>query len=358
MKEGSVRVAIFGAGGAGRAHSRRFARHGGARVVCYFDPKHQGDIEGIPVRKVIEEIWPEVDAVSVCTPDDTHADYAAQALDAGKAVLIEKPMVGSVSQLPRLEAARARHPAAVLAVHHQMRFVPAFAAAIRRVHSGELGPIGYVAANYWHDMRSRARQFDDWRLTGKGQSVLFGAACHPVDLILHLLDEEPVEVSACAGKLLYPEYAGAYTLVQATLRFPCGAIGSIHANNCARFPQFNDLVILGERGSLCDNLRYIPGEGFQLLKGDMVDRHATAGAGTVLNLFKRLLVRRHELRRPPFSVYDHEAACSRIIDNFINACRGQEAVLVPFDEAARVVRVCEAAERSLRLNRPVRLDER
>lgn len=352
-----MRISIIGAGGAGRAHSRRFAAQTGVQVVCFFDPKREGAIDAVPVRNDYPAILREVDAVSICTPDGTHARYAIEALDAQKAVLIEKPMVGSIDQLRPLRTARERHPESVLAVHHQMRYVPAFAKAAALAQAGTLGKIGYVSAGYWHDMRRRGRQFDDWRITGKGQSVVFGAACHPLDLIMHLLGEQPVEVFAAGSKNLYPEYPGDYTLAQITLRFESGVVGSIHANNSARFPQYNDLVIAGERGTLVDNMLYREEEGLSLFSSDMVEAHGSRMARAVAALMRRFLLRRPELRRPPFSVYDHETACASVIENFVKACRGQERVLVPFAEGERVVRVCEAAERSLRLNRPVRLSE-
>lgn len=349
-------MAIFGAGGAGRAHARRFAAHGDARVVCFFDPRQTGTISGIPVRNTPAEALDEADAVSICTPDGTHAEHAIRALDAGKAVLVEKPMVASLDHLGPLSDALHRRPEAIFAVHHQMRFVPAFAQAIDRAHAGVFGKIGYVAASYWHDMRERGKEYDDWRISGPGQSVIYGAACHPLDLIMHLLKEAPVEVAAHAGKALYPEYPGDYTVAQVTLQFPSGAIGAIHANNCARFPQHNDLVILGERSSRYDNLEFSPDSGFRFV--DAAHPEARSLRSKLLtHLVRRLLLRRHDLRRPPFSVYAHEAACARVIDNFVRACQRREKVLVPFDEGAAVVRVCEAAERSVRTHRTVRPGE-
>lgn len=179
-----LRVGIVGIGDAGRAHMRRFEREGRARVTSIFDTKQTGKYGGVPIEGDLASFLSKVDAISVCAPDMDHLEYCGTGLRANKHVLVEKPMVGSLDQVEKLRQVVEAKPELVFAVHHQMRAVPAFLRSKQILKERSLEPVFQVEANYWHDMRERATSFDDWRVSGRGQSVLFGAACHPLDLLV------------------------------------------------------------------------------------------------------------------------------------------------------------------------------
>lgn len=331
-----IRVGIIGVGGAGRAHLKRFNIDGRARVTALYDTKQRRPYAGIEIEQNLVAFLDKVDAVSVCTPDQDHLAYCVAALQAGKHVLVEKPMVGSVDQARALRPAVEAHRDLVFGVHHQMRYVPAFETTKSAVLRGELGPVFAIEANYWHDMRERAALYDDWRVRGKGQSVLFGAACHPLDLMLWLLEGQEVEdFNIYVNHLGYPEYPN-YTNLTMLLRFSGGAIGKINANIAVRMRQYNDLVVLAEKGTLVDGWLYtdhwqdlcpfnLPGERHPRLRN------------VFWRLVDRLGARSMHFRRPMFSRYDHDAACRRIVSNFVSAIRGEESILVPFEEGFRIV---------------------
>ncbi len=340
-----LKIGIIGVGGAGRAHSSRFLSSPQVSHVRGFDIK-KIEFDSIPIFYDFEEFIEPLDAVSICTPDDTHFEYIIKAFEKGKHVLVEKPMVASLEEAFELKEAIEKNGHLKFAVHHQMRFVPAFSKAKRLIESGELGKIFYAEANYWHDMRQRSVKYDDWRMKGKGQSVIYGGACHPLDLLLHLFGngDAPVKHTTYLNKIGYPECPAGYTSATTILTMQSGAVCKCHTNNAARFPQFNNLILLGENGSYVDGILH-DGKSF----------HEVASASAYRGHFRRLV--RHlsktllalckripAFRFNPWSVYDHNYACEVIVNNFVDCIVEGKEPLVGYNDGLRVIRVCEETE--------------
>ena len=101
----------------------------GCRVTKVFDPKPAALARAAAIAPAVERcadlgaFWGDLDAVSVCTPDSTHADYIVAALGHDLHVMSEKPLTDSVDGIRRILAAE-RDAGRVVAVLHQMRFVP------------------------------------------------------------------------------------------------------------------------------------------------------------------------------------------------------------------------------------------
>ena len=96
----SLRAGVVGWGDAGRIHARHLEAHG-ARVVGVVSRRPPGS--AIPWFKSMEDIMPEVDALTIATPNDLHAGMALKAVRAGKAVMVEKPLCIARDQLRQLE---------------------------------------------------------------------------------------------------------------------------------------------------------------------------------------------------------------------------------------------------------------
>jgi UDP-N-acetyl-2-amino-2-deoxyglucuronate dehydrogenase len=191
---------------------------------------------------------PDVDAVSVCTPSGFHAPPALAALEAGKHVLVEKPMEITLDKADQMiEAAdRAR---CCLGVVFQMRFRPVMQYVKAAVDAGKLGRITLGEASvkcYRSPDYFRAAEWrGTWALDGGG--ALMNQGIHFVDLLLWLMG--PVQsVTAYADTLLH-SIEVEDTLV-ASMRFDNGALGVIEATTTA-FPHLSDrLEIVGTQGSI------------------------------------------------------------------------------------------------------------
>ena len=128
----------------------------------------------------------DVDLVDICTPGDTHAEMAIAALEAGKHVLVEKPMANSVVEAEAMVAAAETAAAGgVLSmVGFTYRRVPAIALARRLVAEGRIGQVRQVRAQYLQDWIADENAPLSWRLdkARAGSGSLGDIGAHIIDL--------------------------------------------------------------------------------------------------------------------------------------------------------------------------------
>lgn len=361
-----MKVGVLGLGGAGRAHVQRFLRNESVNQVFGWDIRPV-DMEETTFCCSRDEFFDSVDVVSICTPDHEHCFDIIESLRRGKHVLVEKPMVTSSAEAEQVVSEAKKHPDQVVAIHHQMRFNPAFERAKELRQTGVLGEIFSVDAQYWHDMRVRDSQFDDWRVE-HGQSLLFGAASHPLDLVLDIVDSPLQDFELYSNKIGYPESSYEYTAVQILLQFRDGTMGSIGVNSCCRFPQNNTLRILGENATFEDGLLYSNGR-FRVLEGyfrkdeprNMVMATRSVKFGSKLKiLYKAVrkiesmflnLLGRWELiglRRAPLTIYNHDYACQKLIDSFLERICSGKGRIVSVEDGRKVIVILEDMEDRIR----------
>jgi predicted dehydrogenase len=156
---------------------------------------------------------PDVDAVVVATPVPTHAALARRALAAGKHVFVEKPMALGGSEAEAL-VALAEERGLVLMPGHLLLYHPAVAQLKALVDGGELGEVLYVYGNRQNLGTIR-----------RDENALWSLGVHDLSIILHLLGEEPAEVSA-RGESFLKE--GVEDVVFCYLRFPSGTMAHMH----------------------------------------------------------------------------------------------------------------------------------
>ena len=154
-----------------------------------------------------------MDAVVVATPVPTHADLARRALAAGKHVFVEKPMALGADDAEEL-VALAEERGLVLMPGHLLLYHPGVAKLKELVDSGELGEILYVYGNRVNLGTIR-----------RDENALWSLGVHDLSVILHLLDEEPTELSAHGESFLKPEVED---VVFCYLRFPSGKTAHMH----------------------------------------------------------------------------------------------------------------------------------
>ena len=128
----------------------------------------------------------DLDAVVIATPVRCHYDMAKACLQAGKHLLIEKPMVRTESEAEEL-VTLAERDGLVLMVGYTFLFSPAVRRMKEIVDAGDIGEVQYVAAR-----RLNLGLFQ------KDINVAWDLAAHDISILLHLLDERPVSVS-CQG---------------------------------------------------------------------------------------------------------------------------------------------------------------
>jgi UDP-N-acetyl-2-amino-2-deoxyglucuronate dehydrogenase len=140
-------------------------------------------------RELLDAVRPEV--VHVCTPHHQHTQVAIDCLDAGAAVLVEKPVAHTVAEADRLITAARRHPAVKVGICLQNQYNATTQAARALLDSGKLGAVrGGSATVLWHRDPAyyRARPWRG-RLHDSGGGVLINQAIHTLDLMEWLLGD-------------------------------------------------------------------------------------------------------------------------------------------------------------------------
>lgn len=179
-----VSIAILGSGFMGGTHARAFAKLPNVRIAGIWSRQldksraladEVGSVAWENVHELINS--PEVDAVSVTLPTFVHREFAVAVLQAGKDLLLEKPMALTLDDCDAIMAA-AQASKGIFMMAHTLRFWPEYEAAVALAKSGALGkPISAVA---WRHTAQAA--WSPWF----GDASLSGGAV--VDLHIHDLD--------------------------------------------------------------------------------------------------------------------------------------------------------------------------
>jgi predicted dehydrogenase len=218
-----VPIALVGCGYWGVNYIRVLSELPGAVLagICDADPDR---VELVARRFHVDTTWKSVDdalatpaaeAVVVATPSATHAAVVARCLEAGKHVLVEKPLALSVADAESLVAlARARGRR--LMVAHTFMYNPAVQALKRYVRSAAFGQIYYVVARRTH-----------LGLIRRDVNAVWDLAPHDVSIFTYLLDRLPVAVSAVGGRFIH---ADKEDVAFVALRYGDGVVGNIQVS--------------------------------------------------------------------------------------------------------------------------------
>jgi UDP-N-acetyl-2-amino-2-deoxyglucuronate dehydrogenase len=255
MSTEEIGFAIIGAGMVARYHATAIERTPGARLVVVgrSDPARVEETAaqfGVPCLVDYTALLArdDVDAVCICTPSGLHAQQTIAAAQAGKHVLVEKPIALTLADADAMITACAQ-AGVRLGVALQRRTEPEFQRVRAAIAAGELGRLvlGSMTMPY---MRLQS-YYDsaDWRGTWAldGGGALMNQGIHLVDLLLWLMGDA-TEVRATAATLTHA--IEVEDCITATLRFANGALGSITATTAAA-PGFPHRVeIYGDRGGV------------------------------------------------------------------------------------------------------------
>lgn len=191
-----VRVAVVGVGYWGKNLARNFYELGTLEALCDADRSVAENCErnykGVRFCAEFSDVLsdPAVDAVVLATPAVTHFEMARAVLDAGKDVLVEKPLCTDVKdgeQLVELAKTNRR----ILMVGHILRYHPAIVKLQQLIQDGVLGKIDYLYSNRLNIGKIRTEE-----------NILWSFAPHDISVMLSLLNEMPARVSCQGGAYL------------------------------------------------------------------------------------------------------------------------------------------------------------
>jgi UDP-N-acetyl-2-amino-2-deoxyglucuronate dehydrogenase len=246
---------IIGTGMIADFHATAIKAVPGTRLVAAYSRgadkcREFGEKQGCDAAASIDELVknPAIHAACITTPSGAHAEAAIPFLEAGKAVLCEKPLEVSLEAVDRILAAE-KKGGGFLAGVFQNRLGRGAQLLKAAIDAGRFGRLTLCSAyiKWW-----RAQSYyesSNWKGTWKldGGGALMNQGIHAVDLLQWLVGL-PDEVAAFYGTLAHPGVEAEDTLA-ATLRFPGGALGVIEAATSAWPGDDLQIEIVGDKGS-------------------------------------------------------------------------------------------------------------
>lgn len=237
-------IAIIGAGYMGRTHAAAWAALGLGENIRYVCSRQAGEgVAGAPNARAVTDLAavladPDVDIVSVCTPTATHRDIAVRALNAGKHVLLEKPIALTIADALAISAAAASSNGTFM-VAHVVRFFEGYRRARDDVESGRIGTVLAARARRLITKPDSAWWYDEATSGG----VVVDVGIHDFDQ-MNLFLGPPVAVTSTANDPLGP--------IETTIDYRSGAIGQVltFAGVPAGAPFTTSLNLVGTDGFL------------------------------------------------------------------------------------------------------------
>ncbi len=264
----------------------------------------------------------ELDAIVLATPLFTHHPLAKAALEAGKHVLVEKPLASSVAECEELQAI-AKERGLQIMVDHTFVFTGAVRKVREIVEEGRLGRVLY---------------FDSVRINlGLFQpdfNVIWDLAPHDISIIDYVLRQEPRWVSA----LGVSHFGTHENLAYLTIGFDDGLLAHVHCNWVAPVKTRRITIAGTERMLVYDDT--LPAERVKLFESGVDVEHLDKEDAYQLNFQYRT----GDILTPKL---DTREALARVAADFVHSCRTGEPSVSDGEAGTRVVRILEAAQQSL-----------
>jgi predicted dehydrogenase len=238
-----LRIGLIGVGVMGGFHLDTWEKVAAADVVAVADPDEGGASRRIarrPIdwhadwRDLIER--PDVDAVCVTAPSEFHAEMAIAALEAGKHVLVEKPIATRLEDGLRM-AAVARRTGRKLAVGHIERFNPAVQRLAELIADDRVGTV----------FRAHATRVGPLPVRIRDAGVAIDLATHDLDIMQFVLGRDITQVYAEGTRFSHPTQED---MISCLLRFGDGGPFGLLDVNWLTPEKRRELTVIGEKGML------------------------------------------------------------------------------------------------------------
>jgi len=328
-----IRIAMIGVGYWGPNLIRNFSELDDAQVVACSDlsedrlKKIAKRYPGVKCTTNYQELLEnsEIDAVVIATPVSTHYPIAKAALDRHKHVMIEKPLADSAEHaLALVELARRVH--CILMVDHTFIYTSAVRKIRELIDSSDLGEV-----LYFDSVRVNLGLFQ------KDINVIWDLAPHDLSIMDYLLRAEPVAISAMGAS---HAGNGIANIAYMTLRFPNNLIAHFHVNWLAPVKIRQTLLGCSKKMVVYDDVE--PTDKIRVYdKGIVINGSPEKRYQTLVGY------RTGDVLIPKI---DTTEALLRVAQEFTNSIKENRAPLTDGVAGYRVVRLLEAAQKSLEAN--------
>ena len=348
-----LRVMVAGLGNMGRSHALAYHRNPGFAITGLVNRSPialPDELQTCPLlndfASGLDEFAP--DLVCVATYSDSHADYAVAAMERGAHVFVEKPLATTVADAERVVAA-AKANGRKLVVGYILRHHPSWQRLIAEAR--RLGPPFVFRMNLNH--QSVGATWDVHRHLMESTPPIVDCGVHYVDVMCQITDADPVEVRGMGVRLSDEISKDMYNYGHLQVLFADGSVGWYEA---AWGPMISDAAffvkdVMSPKGSVS----IVMDEG---ARSDDIDTHT-----------KTARIKVHRAARGPdgcFAAPDeilsmtgepgHQELCEREQAFVLKAIREDLDLSRHMDDAVTSLKVCLAADESVRTGLPVRFD--
>ncbi|ALK30313.1 inositol 2-dehydrogenase [Burkholderia plantarii] len=328
----TIDVAVFGAGRIGRIHAANLARQPGVRLkyVIDVDPAAAAALAAEHGARAADADSAFGDAAVgasvICSSTDTHADLIERSAAAGKHVFCEKPVDLALERARACEAAVAR-AGVVCMIGFQRRFDPTFEAVKARIDAGEVGAPEMLVVT------SRDPGAPPAAYLERSGGIFKDMLIHDFDIFRWILDDEAETLHATGSCLTDPAVAeaGDIDATAVTIRTRAGRLCQINTSRRAAYGYDQRFELLGSGG--------------MLQAGNLRPTEVTAYTARAVS---------NDLPEA-FFLERYRAAYAREIAHFFAALTRGEPVRTTIADGVKALELAEAATRSWREQRVVRL---
>ncbi|WP_409525379.1 inositol 2-dehydrogenase [Nitrincola sp. MINF-07-Sa-05] len=323
---------LFGAGRIGAIHAANVAAHAHANlryVVDLFAESAQtlADKYDAQVTTVTQALAdPEIHAVIIASPTDTHADLIEKAAAAGKAIFCEKPIDLSADRT-RACLEYVEKAGVLCLVGFNRRYDPNFSAVKAQIDSEAIGKLEMVT------ITSRDPSPPPAQYVRSSGGLFRDMMIHDLDMARWLLGEEPVEVFATASCLIDPEIGanGDVDSALVTLKTASGKLCQISNSRRAAYGYDQRVEVLGSKGmAQAENQR----------ESTLVVTNASGAIAA---------------KPQHFFLERYAAAYQRELENFIQSVQGKEQPLANQHDGLMALVLADAAYESASSGRVITL---
>ena len=326
-----TKIGIIGAGYWGINHVRTFNALASCELVRVADlaPSNLNKVKSISgsieatsdYTDIIKD--DDIDAVVIATDAPSHHALAIEAVRAGKHVLVEKPLALRVADGEEMVRIAEEHKRTLM-VGHILLYHPGVAKVKEYVSSGELGDVYYVFSQRVNLGKVRSNE-----------NALWSLAPHDISIMLYLIGEEPVEVSASGRSYVQKDIED---VVFFWLRFPGRAMGHGHVSWLDPHKIRRFTVVGSEKMAVFDDVDSNE-------KVRLYDRGIAAGPASYGSYGESIAVRNGDVHIPYLKMVEPlRAECQHFIDCVEKGTRP----LTDGQDGLRVIKVLDAAQRSLK----------
>jgi predicted dehydrogenase len=347
-----LRVLVAGLGNMGRSHALAYHNNPGFEIVSLVnrsDVPLPEELRGYEIRRSFEDALRDLqpDVASINTYSDSHADYAVMALEAGCHVFVEKPLATTVADAERVVAA-AKANGRKLVIGYILRHHPSWMRLIEEAR--KLGGPYVFRMNL--NQQSSGPTWQTHKALMQTTSPIVDCGVHYLDVMCQITDAKPVEVRGMGLRLSDEIDPKMYNYGHLQVLFDDGSVGWYEAGWGPMMSETAFFVkdVISPKGCVSIVMK----EG---AKSDDIDTHTKT---SVIRVHEAAIGADGRFLRPDQDLTmagepGHQELCDREQAFLLKAVREDLDLTRHMDDAVKSLRVCLAADESVRTGQAVKL---